>query len=94
MKEYAEAFYKSRTWQDCRNEYARKAKHLCENCLKDGIIRAGEIVHHINPITPANIDNPEITLNPENMMLVCRDCHAKIHSGKRYRFGPNGEIIT
>ena len=37
------------------------------------------IVHHITPITQQNIDNPAITLNPDNLMAVCKPCHEEIH---------------
>lgn len=64
----------------------RSAGGLCERCLKRGLIVPGEIVHHKIYITPANVDNPSITLNPENLELVCRDCHAEEHAGRQLRY--------
>ena len=81
-KEFAKRFYSSKTWQDCRNEYAKKAHHLCENCLRKGIYKPGVIVHHVEELTPFNIENPEISLNFDNLELLCRDCHAEIHGTK------------
>ena len=78
-KEWARSFYSSKTWQDCRNEYAKRAHHLCENCLAKGIYKPGVIVHHVEELTPMNIHRPEVALNPENLELLCRDCHAQIH---------------
>lgn len=78
-KEYAKQFYSSNAWQTCRNEYAKKKQHLCENCLRKGIYRAGDIVHHKIEVSPLNIDNPEIVLNHNNLELLCRVCHAQIH---------------
>lgn len=81
-KPFARQFYSSAAWQACRNEYAKKQGYLCENCLRQGIYKPGEIVHHKIELDPVNIENPEITLNPANLMLLCRDCHAKVHDIK------------
>lgn len=80
MKEYAETFYKGQQWKACREIAMKKAGGLCENCLKDGRIKAAVVVHHIIPITPENITNPEITLNLANLQALCTDCHAAIHA--------------
>ena len=81
-KPFARKFYSSKAWQDCRNEYAKKVHHLCENCLRQGIYKPGEIVHHRIEISPLNIDKPEITLNQKNLQLLCRECHAMMHDDK------------
>lgn len=95
MKPYASAFYKSADWQKCRAAYISSVGGLCEDCLAKGIVTPGLVVHHIDPITPENIRDPNITLSFDNLKLVCQDCHAKEHhpSGLRYEFGPNGEIL-
>lgn len=80
-KPFARQFYSSKAWQDCRNEYAKKRHHLCENCLKKGILKPGEIVHHRIELTPLNIQHPEITLNHANLELLCRECHQQRHEG-------------
>lgn len=86
-KEYARAFYSSKAWQDCRNEYAKRRNHLCEDCLRRGIYRPGEIVHHKIELDPVNIERPEITLNFDNLELLCRVCHDKRHTNNHK---PNG----
>ena len=97
-KAFARKFYSSKAWQDCRNEYAKQRHYLCENCMRKGIYKPGEIVHHIIELDPINIENPEITLSFDNLVLLCRDCHAEEHKehskGRRYVFGDNGEVIT
>ncbi len=96
-REFAKAFYSSKRWQDCRNDYARQARHLCERCLKRGLIVPGEIVHHKIELTSNNINTPEIALDFNNLELLCRECHAEIHDdkhkGMRYAIGQNGEVI-
>ena len=96
MKPFAEKFYKSTNWQTCREAYARSVKYLCEDCLGNGLIVPGEIVHHVTEITPENIDDPEITMNFNNLRMVCRDCHAKHHGakqGQRYTILSDGTVI-
>lgn len=79
-KPFARKFYSSKAWQDCRNEYAKRAHHLCENCLRKGIYKPGTIVHHKIELDPVNIERPEVALNFDNLELLCRDCHAEIHN--------------
>ena len=95
MKDFAESFYKSKTWQRCRKAYASSQGGLCERCRKRGLIVPGEIVHHKIHLTAENITNPNITLDFCNLEFLCRDCHAEVHStpDRRYVIGPNGECI-
>lgn len=73
-KEYAKHFYKSKEWKKCREAYYISQHGICERCGKPG-----EIVHHKIYITPGNINNPEVTLNFDNLELLCQDCHNKEH---------------
>lgn len=92
-RKFAEAFYKSQAWKNCREEYAKSKGYLCEKCLANGQYKAGVIVHHVTELTPYNIECPEVTLNWNNLQLLCRDCHAEMHKRKkRYAVGPNGEV--
>jgi len=95
-KPFARKFYSSATWQACREEYAKSQRYLCEECLRRGIYRPGDIVHHKIELTPANIENPEITLSFDNLELLCRDCHAEAHKerskGKRYYIDDGGTV--
>lgn len=96
MREFAEAFYKSRAWQETAEAYRRSRKGLCERCLAEGIITAGEIVHHKRWLTPENINDPEVTLSWGNLELVCRKHHGEAHSkekARRYRVDKNGRVI-
>lgn len=95
-REFAEDFYNSRAWKECRRSYAKKARGLCERCLASGIYTPGEIVHHKIYLTPDNIGRPEVTLGYDNLMLVCRKCHGEIHGGheKRFVIGADGKVTA
>lgn len=94
MKEYAEAFYKSTTWQQCRETAIKRDRYLCVDCMRRGFQTPAEEVHHIKPITPENINDPEITLNLDNLVSLCRECHQARHNKreKRYRVDEFGRV--
>ena len=81
-KEFARKFYSSKAWQSCRNEYMKQAHYLCEVCLRKGIYKPAEIVHHIIELDPITIERPEIALNFDNLEAVCRECHNELHDNR------------
>ena len=74
-KEFARKFYKSSAWQGCRAAYIAYRQGidggLCEVCGEE----VGYIVHHIEPLTPENINNPDISLSFDNLRYDCKKCH-------------------
>lgn len=84
-REFSRAFYNSAAWKSCREAYKRSRGGLCEDCLERGLITPGDEVHHVIELTPDNIGNPAVTLNWSNLRLLCKDCHAKRHTKRRYR---------
>ena len=81
-KPFSEKFYKTSVWRDCRNGYAAYRGHLCEGCLRRGILSHGEIVHHKIHLTPQNINDLDIALGEDNLETLCRECHAIEHQGE------------
>ena len=75
-------FYKTIQWKECRNAYMKAQRGLCEECLKMGLITPAEIVHHKVHLNPQNMNDPDITLNWDNLEAVCRLHHAEIHEGQ------------
>lgn len=92
-KNFAEKIYKSKAWQNCREAYAKSVGGLCERCLAMGVYRPGEIVHHRIHITADNCNDPAVTLCFDNLQLLCRDCHAEVHAGKRYSVDAAGRVV-
>lgn len=94
-KDFAKDFYNSPAWKTTREEYKRSVGGLCELCWSEGIVKAGEIVHHKTELTPENITDENTALGWNNLQLVCRECHAKIHDRrqKRYRVDELGRVI-
>ena len=97
MKEFAKAFYHSVAWNKTRAAYAKSKGGLCELCLERGLYNPGEMVHHKIKLTQDNINDPSVTLNWDNLQLLCRDCHAKVHSNRhaqRFSFDENGRLLV
>lgn len=96
MRSVDEKFYHSKLWKNCRDEY-KKLHPYCERCLKEGKLVPVDIVHHKIWLNASNINNPNITLNFNNLESICRDCHNKEHFGdtppKRYKFDEKGQLI-
>ena len=95
MQDFAKEFYASKAWKDCRKAYRQYRKGLCERCLEKGIYKPGEIVHHKIHLTPFNIHDPDVALSFDNLMLVCRDCHAALHKPeRRFRVDDLGRVTA
>ena len=93
MKEFAKEFYHSSAWKACRESFLKQKRGLCEQCLKRGMYVPADTVHHIKHLSPENINDPSITLNYQNLMALCRDCHAEMHKGiKRYKVDDFGRV--
>lgn len=93
-REFAGNFYKTKDWKNLRELYMKTAGGICEICWQNGLIVPGTIVHHKIHLTPENINDTNVTLNMDNLQLVCRDCHAMLHKdGKRYRILEDGSVI-
>ncbi len=94
MRDFARAFYSSKAWEETRKAYRKSVGGLCERCMSRGIYRAGVIVHHKIHLSPKNINDPSVTLNWNNLELLCRDCHGAEHEKiqRRYTVDTEGRI--
>ena len=79
----------SKQWQMVKAFVWKRANGCCEMCMKEGII-TGSLTkqldcHHIRPVEGAHtVEGPDgmkaRCYDPNNIMLVCQDCHIKIHT--------------
>lgn len=105
---FATPFYHSGAWRRCREAYMAAAvdvggrpcpPHMCERCFARGRLVPADTVHHVTHITPENVGDPSVTLSWDNLMRVCRDCHAALHSGDpdgwepRVAFDADGRVV-
>ena len=94
-----EAFYVSWKWRRCRKAYAESVGKICERCRSRGIIETGSKenpleTHHKIALTDENINNPNITLNWDNLELLCKHCHdqERERKKKRWKIEPDGHV--
>lgn len=84
-KEFAKSFYNSKAWKRCRDGYLAKRVGedggLCEECHE----RPGEELHHIKELRLDNVGNADITLNHDNLMWLCKDCHFTKHKEAAFK---------
>lgn len=74
-------FYNSPAWRTFSAMIRSSRFHICELC---GSPDASE-VHHLVHINKHNVTDPAVTLNEDNVMLLCRHCHYSIHERGKYR---------
>ena len=59
----------------------QRTNGLCEECMKQGIVRAGVDCHHIIPVeTATSLQEMErLCYNLDNIRLLCIEHHSAIH---------------
>ena len=77
------SFYTSKEWCDVRKILIDERDNTCECCGKLIKKESDRIGHHIVELDMTNVNDPMISLNLDNLMLVCHKCHNSIHN----RFG-------
>ena len=81
------SFYKSKEWSDLlrmlKDQRSVDGVLYCEHCGKP-IVKAYDCIgHHKIELTDSNVNDYNISLNPDNIMLIHHRCHNDIHE----RFG-------
>lgn len=83
-------FYKSKAWFVARNVKTNATQGKCELC---GAI--GEEVHHKIRLIVDNVNDTNISLNQDNLELLCKDCHNDEHGRfkkKEIIFDEHGDL--
>jgi len=98
-REFAKSFYNSKEWATAREQALRDACYLCNRCGQPATM-----VHHKKRLSPQNIYDVSVSLNPKNLEALCNDCHNAEHSQEHgkgrerlekypYMFDSNGMLI-
>lgn len=96
MKPWAERFYNSDAWHDCRDAFLQSKGYLCERCSTPDDPTVAKVAHHKTYLTQRNINDPYIALSWDNLEALCQDCHNKEHHRKpstRYTFDAAGNLL-
>lgn len=103
-REFSKPFYRSKEWAMTREYILKRDCYLCQICGAPA-----EEVHHKIHLSPSNMGDISVTMNPENLVSLCKMCHFNQHkqdkaSGIRrkaeenqapyeYEFDENGYLV-
>ena len=82
-------FYRTKEWRKLldviKNDRVNEdGQIICEHCGKP-IVKAYDIIgHHKKELTEENVNDAEVSLNPDNVALVHHRCHNYIHGKLGY----------
>lgn len=81
-------FYGAKPWRDLSYALKIAAGGKCSRCGKIVLDFKYLIAHHKVELTEDNVDDPNISLNPKLIEIICLNCHNKEHR----RFGHKKEV--
>lgn len=76
-------FYCRKPWRDLSYSLKIEANGKCNRCKESILDFKYLIAHHKVELTEDNVDEPNISLNPKLIEIICHQCHNKEHR----RFG-------
>lgn len=80
------AFYCRKDYLDLAQACKIKSGGVCAKC--GGVFDISELrPHHKVELTLDNIDDVNVTLNPDNIEVLCHDCHNAVHKRFGYEVG-------
>ncbi len=88
------AFYRSAAWRRLSRAFLLSKHYICERCGQPA-----EIAHHRIWLNAQNIQNPDISLNPNNLEALCLACHNAEHfstggaTAQGLNFDENGDLL-
>lgn len=77
-------FYRSGEWRKFRELYIsmrQQSDHIlrCDRCGKPLLYKDDIILHHRHELTDDNVNDYSISLNPDNISMICFKCHNEVH---------------
>ena len=101
-RDFARQFYNSPEWQMARRAALMRDNYLCVMCGAPA-----EEVHHKKHLSPDNIGDTSVTMNPDNLESLCKACHFAEHRGEHgngrkakeredaypFEFDANGQLV-
>jgi hypothetical protein len=82
-------FYNSRTWRNFSKLLKTENNYMCYKCNKIELSTKNLIAHHKIELTEDNVDDVDVSLNKNNIDIICFYCHNRIHN----RFGYNTKKV-
>ena len=88
---WAARLYNSKAWRDLRRRLIIEAQYKCTICGANHLLDPHHLIgHHQCVLTPNNVNDPAISLNPDNVEIICKQCHDQMH--QRFGFNNNRNV--
>lgn len=84
-QDWAKRVYNSKEWIGLRKTLIAERGPRCEHCGRVLPHTSDIVADHIHELTPDNCQDPAIAYNPDNIQLLCPDCHHAKHTRFGYR---------
>ena len=88
------SFYVSKAWRDLSWRLKVERGGKCERCGRIFVTKeewAKLIAHHKKELNSDTVNDPTVALNPDNIEILCLDCHNKEH--RRFGFQKNVYLV-
>jgi len=76
-QDFARKLYTSKAWIELRRNLIIERGPICQKCNTLMIDTSKLIGHHTERLTPLNVNDPNVALNPKKIEIVCLMCHNK-----------------
>ncbi len=81
-------FYTTKAWRSLTYKIKVERGGRCERCGDRPPYFSNLIGHHKEHLTEENVDEASVSLNPDNIEIICQRCHNKEHR----RFGYKSSV--
>lgn len=81
-------FYTTKAWRELTYKIKVERGGRCEQCGDRPPYFSNLIGHHKEHLTEDNVDEASVSLNPDNIEIICQRCHNKEHR----RFGYKSSV--
>lgn len=89
--QWLRSFYRSKEWTNFRMVLIQQRGPVCNRCKRIVADSLRLIGHHTIELTPENVLDFNISLNPDLVELICLDCHNAEH--KRFGYENTGRSV-
>ncbi len=66
--------YLTPQWKRLRLSVLRRDSYLCQDCIRKGVSKEADTVHHIEPRVS------ELFYDTSNLISMCASCHDRMHN--------------
>lgn len=88
-----QTFYASDKWRAFRAAIIAERGTRCEHCGEWVAVARDLTLHHKIELTPENVHDAMIALNPDNVLVIHHSCHNQVHKRNAAKRGRQAFIV-